>query len=178
MNSFADALREARKKRGLSQEDLADILGVSRQAISKWELGEGYPEVEKLIQLAKQLDVSLDSLLLDKPPQSEAPKQVTGKVWIRSFDNKTIIHCYKVMTSQQFNSQEGSPKYALFGVDGQSFFGENTTVLGWYTDEEAIQKEISQIVGALTEGVPFYQLQYAAKVKAHWWGVKLVETDK
>lgn len=55
-----------RKEKYLSQEQLAEIMGVSGQAMSKWEQGSGYPETEKLIDLAKKLDVSLDMLLLDK----------------------------------------------------------------------------------------------------------------
>lgn len=44
--SFAEHLRQIRKEKGLSQEDLAELLDVSRQAVSKWEQGAGYPEVE------------------------------------------------------------------------------------------------------------------------------------
>lgn len=55
-----------RKEKYLSQEQLAEIMGVSGQAVSKWEQGSGYPETEKLIDLAKKLDVSLNMLLLDK----------------------------------------------------------------------------------------------------------------
>ena len=51
--SFGENLQTIRKKNQLSQEGLAEILGVSRQAVSKWELGEGYPEVDKLLVLSK-----------------------------------------------------------------------------------------------------------------------------
>ena len=61
--SFGENLQLLRKKNQLSQEGLAEMLGVSRQAVSKWELGEGYPEVDKLLLLSKKLNVSLDSLL-------------------------------------------------------------------------------------------------------------------
>ena len=61
--SFGENLQLIRKKNQLSQEGLAEMLGVSRQAVSKWELGEGYPEVDKLLLLSKKLNVSLDSLL-------------------------------------------------------------------------------------------------------------------
>ena len=49
--SFGENLQLIRKKNQLSQEGLAEMLGVSRQAVSKWELGEGYPEVDKRIRL-------------------------------------------------------------------------------------------------------------------------------
>ena len=45
--SFADNLKQLRKEHHLSQEELAELLDVSRQAVSKWENGNGYPEVEK-----------------------------------------------------------------------------------------------------------------------------------
>ena len=64
--SFAENLKETRKRNQMSQEELAEMLGVSRQAVSRWELGDGYPEVEKLIILGEKLNVSLDYLLLDK----------------------------------------------------------------------------------------------------------------
>lgn len=65
---FHEKLQELRKGRGLSQEALAEILDVSRQAVSKWESGQTYPETDKLIALAKRFDVTLDSLLQDGRP--------------------------------------------------------------------------------------------------------------
>lgn len=52
---FADNLKSIRQQRHISQEKLAEIVGVSRQAVSKWEQGSGYPEMEKLIILCKGL---------------------------------------------------------------------------------------------------------------------------
>ena len=60
----ANKLVELRKKHGLSQEELADKLGVSRQAVSKWERSEASPDTDNLIELAKLYDISLDELLL------------------------------------------------------------------------------------------------------------------
>ena len=54
---------ELRKKANLSQEQLADVLGVSRQSISKWESDIAYPETDKLIELGKLFDCSMDYLL-------------------------------------------------------------------------------------------------------------------
>ena len=61
--SFAENLKQLRKEKQLSQEELAEILDVSRQAVSKWEQGIGYPEVEKLLLLSSKLSVSLDELI-------------------------------------------------------------------------------------------------------------------
>jgi len=68
--TFHEKLQILRKEKGLSQEALAEALGVSRQAISKWESGQSYPETENLIALSGVLGVTLDSLLKDGEPQS------------------------------------------------------------------------------------------------------------
>ena len=68
----ANKLVELRKKHGLSQEELADKLGVSRQAVSKWERSEASPDTDNLIELAKLYDISLDELLLNKENNSES----------------------------------------------------------------------------------------------------------
>jgi len=64
--SIANKLLELRKEKNLSQEELADQIGVSRQAVSKWERAESSPDLDNLIELAKLYDISLDELLLDK----------------------------------------------------------------------------------------------------------------
>lgn len=57
---FADKLQSLRKSKGLSQEELAEKCNVTRQSVSKWETGLGYPETEKLLILCEILDVDLD----------------------------------------------------------------------------------------------------------------------
>jgi transcriptional regulator with XRE-family HTH domain len=59
---FPERLRESRSKKNLTQEGLAEVLNVSRQAVSDWERGNKYPEVEKLIALVQELDVHIDWL--------------------------------------------------------------------------------------------------------------------
>lgn len=61
--SFGEKLQQLRKEKGLSQEDLAYQLNVSRQAVSKWESQNGYPEMEKMILISELFQVSLDYLL-------------------------------------------------------------------------------------------------------------------
>ena len=66
---FYEKLQKLRKDKGMSQEELADVLGVSRQAVSKWESGQAYPETEKLIILSEIFGVTVDSLLKDNDTQ-------------------------------------------------------------------------------------------------------------
>ncbi|MGM9619519.1 MAG: helix-turn-helix domain-containing protein [Oscillospiraceae bacterium] len=60
--TFSEELLRLRKSRGLSQEELAERVGVSRQAVSKWETEEAMPDLPKLLALAEALETSLDAL--------------------------------------------------------------------------------------------------------------------
>ena len=61
--TFGEKLQKLRKESGLSQEELADQLNVSRQAVSKWERDNGYPETEKIVRMSKMFQVTIDYLL-------------------------------------------------------------------------------------------------------------------
>lgn len=70
---FNNKLYELRKQKGLSQEELANRLNVSRQTISKWEVGDSTPDMEKLVAISDLFEISLDELVLDKAPAREEP---------------------------------------------------------------------------------------------------------
>jgi DNA-binding XRE family transcriptional regulator len=175
--SFAENMKQLRKERKLSQEDLAEILGVSRQAVSKWEQGIGYPEVEKLLLLSSKLDVSLDSLMETKIVQKSNPQMqnVTGTIIITSPIERVIATCHKVISSQKMSSGKSSPQYALFGKsEGAGMFGdEPTTFLGWYANENDISKEIMEIHDAMVHGIATYTLKYSVRTKKRLLGIKL-----
>ena len=61
--TLGERIRDERKKRGLSQEELADILNVSRQAITKWETDRGIPDIANLIRISEEFEISLDELI-------------------------------------------------------------------------------------------------------------------
>ena len=166
--SFSENLQTVRKKNQMSQEELAELLGVSRQAVSKWELGEGYPEVEKLLLLSKKRNVSLDSLMTGSSPGNEEPKiSPSGIIRIVSPNEGIIMDVSKVMRSQEFKGGKNSPKYALFASDGKemSFWGAQNTFLGWYRDLDDISREIREIQRTLDTGVTSYVLQYSVKCR-------------
>lgn len=72
---IANKLYELRKKKGLSQEELADKLGVSRQSVSKWERAEASPDTDNLILLSKIYGVSLDQIISEEDiEEAEQPK--------------------------------------------------------------------------------------------------------
>lgn len=64
--SFGERLQALRKAKGLSQEQLAEGIAVSRQAVSKWETGESLPDTDKLLPLSRMLEVSVDALLREE----------------------------------------------------------------------------------------------------------------
>ena len=177
--SFAENLKQVRKEHHLSQEELAELLDVSRQAVSKWEQGQGYPEVEKLLLLSSKLNISLDALMVNEIGCDRGSKgtNVTGSIVITSPHENVIANCYKVAASSKMRGGKGSPQYMLFGMDrgGSSFWGEPTAFLGWYADEEQISKEIVQINNAISKGIPTYTLQFSAKTQRRWASIKIVE---
>ncbi|MDE6739841.1 MAG: helix-turn-helix domain-containing protein, partial [Lachnospiraceae bacterium] len=61
--NLSKKIYEMRKAHGLSQEQLAEKLGVSRQSVSKWESGESIPELERLVEISKVFNVTTDYLL-------------------------------------------------------------------------------------------------------------------
>ena len=63
---FGKKLQELRKKNNYSQEELAELIGVARQTISKWELGETSPDLKQIAILSKTLNVSLEELIISK----------------------------------------------------------------------------------------------------------------
>ena len=63
--TFGEKLKEVRKKTGLTQEELAELIGISRAAVAKWETDKGLPDIENLKAIARLLDVSIDYLLDD-----------------------------------------------------------------------------------------------------------------
>ena len=134
------------------------MLEVSRQAVSKWELDEGYPEVEKLIILAKKLNVSLDYLL-----DIEVEKQTatTSKaILIASPHENVLARCVSIVSSKKMRGGKHAPASALFGV---------------YANKEKITQEIMNIHNAILQGCGEYTLQYSVKTTRKWLKVQMVD---
>ena len=75
--NLGEKLLALRKEKNMSKEQLAELLGVSRQAVSKWETGESLPDVDKVVRLSQILGVTTDHLLLDQVEETpeEAPQK-------------------------------------------------------------------------------------------------------
>lgn len=174
--SFGNNLKLIRKEKGLTQEQFAELLDVSRQAVSKWESDSGYPETDKLLMIAKQLGVSLDYLMDNTPAdQAQAEDTVTApigetRLLIRMFDGSQTVNCMSVGYSKIAFPAKHEPAYILHGVDRVGFFGAHTVILGWYEDEESAKRELEDIFSAMESGEKVYSLKYFTDVKFSFWG--------
>lgn len=88
---FNNKLYELRKQKGFSQEELANRLNVSRQTVSKWEVGDSTPDMEKLVAMSDLFGISLDELVLDKSPEPAPVEQVTVKSELYSDIKKYVL---------------------------------------------------------------------------------------
>lgn len=91
--TLGEKLSKLRKQGNYTQEQLADILGVSRQSISKWESDIAYPETDKLIELGKLFECSMDYLLKDELTEKSG-------VQMSNFTEKVEEISKKVMTDR------------------------------------------------------------------------------
>ena len=91
--AIGEKIAQARREKRLTQEELADRLGVSRQAVSKWESGAAQPETDKLARLSGLLGVSCDYLLCDDASEEQGnasgrPKQEAEAAWQTLMEEK------------------------------------------------------------------------------------------
>ena len=80
--NLADRIQDLRKRRGLSQEELADKLGVSRQAVSKWESGQSTPDIERIILMSEFFEVTTDCLLKGAEPVTREKKEIGNSLYV------------------------------------------------------------------------------------------------
>lgn len=97
--NFGERLKEIRANQGLSQEQLAEKIGVSRQAITKWETNRGLPDVENMIILAEIFKVTLDELILQRKNEQEMQETL--------FESETV---YDIDCNKHFDIRVGSAR--------------------------------------------------------------------
>lgn len=86
MNEFGELLYSLRKESGMTQAELAQKLGVTNKAVSKWETGEAMPEAALLLPIARIFDVSVDELLNGRRADKQAPADESRAESVPSFD--------------------------------------------------------------------------------------------
>lgn len=115
----ANRLFEYRKINGFSQEEVAAKIGVSRQAISKWERGESSPDTDNLIALAQLYKITIDELINGKNEPQKAENSDT--------DN-TAYQYQKEQETENNNSERKSPTEGINFKNGIHFYDEEDTV--------------------------------------------------
>lgn len=102
---FADNLKKIRKDNNLSQEQLAEKLGISRQAVSKWESGQSYPEMDKVVQICNMFNYNMDELInenIKEVDESKESKNISNKYITTFFDYLTkIVDLFSSMKFKQ-----------------------------------------------------------------------------
>jgi len=93
--TFNDKLTELRRSRGWSQEQLGEAVNVSRQTVSKWELGLTTPEMEKLIELSNIFDITIDELVGKSAPDKDVSDDRTSENPHRTFSLSRLNYEYK-----------------------------------------------------------------------------------
>ena len=119
---FNEKLQELRKKRGLTQEELANSLYVSRTAVSKWESGRGYPGIDSLKAISKFFAVSVDELLSGEELLSAAEEDNRQKenrfrdILFGLLDVGTVMLCFLPFFGQK--GEEGISEVSLLTLTG------------------------------------------------------------
>ena len=136
---FSEKLQLIRKNKGLTQEELAEKLSVSRQAVAKWESGQVYPEIANLIQLSNLFNVTVDYLVRDQECMincaGEPNKKIEQLIEFRLEANVNTYAAYaNEVESTRFDSHDftysnGAYTYYDTYVGGEQFAGEEAI---WY----------------------------------------------
>ena len=136
---FSEKLQLIRKNKGLTQEELAEKLSVSRQAVAKWESGQVYPEITNLIQISNLFNVTVDYLVRDQECMinctDESNENIEQLIEFRLEANVNTYAAYANETestrldSHDFTYSDGAYTYHDTYVGGEQFAGEEAI---WY----------------------------------------------
>lgn len=118
---ISEKIALCRKALGISQEELAAMLNISRQAVSRWETGAAMPDTEKIIQLSRVFCVSTDYLLLDEVTQPDAKPEAEDKTEDRPMQAESL------WTMDQFLKVRVRERRRKFRMAGWILF----LVFGW-----------------------------------------------
>lgn len=110
--SFGEKLQALRRENGLTQEDFAAQMKVSRQAVSKWESSRGYPEIEKIIYICNRYGVTMDELFAEEVPVVQEEEEPSVTVTEDFRDNRTL----KTILSDFFSNLSFTHKSMIGGL--------------------------------------------------------------
>ena len=190
--NISEKIQQLRKSRGLSQEQLAEKLDVSRQAVSKWESGVSNPDSEKIVLISELFNVSTDYLLKEgiadvscgtSVPCVKVLKKLyiidVNKRKISGFDEFVIEMICTGKTEATLITGTGKsdvkvkvPVCVLSGITKGIFGISKHIKLGYYASFEDAEKELNEISNVSAEQT-VYELKYAAKME----GVRIADDE-
>jgi len=154
--SFQEKLQVLRKEKGLSQENLAESIGISRQAVARWEAGLSYPDLDKLISLSNLFKISIDKLVKDYDQNcclceekseeygsNESLINFLCKAKKATFAGKGTEVPSSRPNSHDLHYAEGNLKYIDTYLGGEKFAGEEAL---W------------------NDNIPFWSMNYAGRI--------------
>lgn len=118
--TIGEQIQKIRISRGLTQEKLAEMLEVSRQSVSKWELGQAIPDVEKIIRMSELFDVSTDTILLKEIEETagKANPLHLGSIYLVVKDFEKSVGFYEKFLEQQVADRcQSGNQFVEFYID-------------------------------------------------------------
>lgn len=136
--TIGEQIQNIRIQKGLTQERLAEMLEVSRQSVSKWELGQAVPDVDKIIRMSELFNVSTDTLLLRNAEEEKVSKNPLhlGSVYLVVKDFEKSVEFYeKFLGAKVDNRCRSGNKFVEFYIDSKciALMNENN-IIGHCTD--------------------------------------------
>lgn len=117
--TMGEKLAFLRKKRGITQEELSEMLNVSRQSVSRWELDAAFPETDKLIKLSKLFECSIDFLLNESIQKS---KETADKSMSMAEYYKFIRECGYFFLATSVDDQPGLRPFGMIYSNDETLF--------------------------------------------------------
>lgn len=119
--SIGNRIQKLRINNGLTQEQLAEKLGVSRQSVSKWEMEQALPEVEKVVLLSKLFAVDTNEILLDESDVKKLrPQEIhLGSVYLIVRDFEKSIQFYEKLLMMTVSTRNCGNRFAEFFFDNK-----------------------------------------------------------
>ncbi len=119
--SIGTNIQKLRIDHGLTQEQLAEMLGVSRQSVSKWEMEQSLPEVDKIVQMSRLFSVGTNEILLEETDRKKLRSQEVhlGSIYLIVRDFETSISFYEKLLSMAVSTRNCGNKFAEFFFDNK-----------------------------------------------------------
>ncbi len=132
--SIGNRIQQMRIENGLTQEQLAEKLAVSRQSVSKWEMDQSLPEIDKVVQMSRLFSVGTDQILLEEADVKKLRPQDLhlGSVYLIVRNFEASITFYEKLLSMTVSTRNCGNKFAEFFFDNKCLALMNEDNLPWH----------------------------------------------